>query len=249
MRISELLNENQHPKHKSALPTAASLNDEPQDEFDDEVDSEDGDDEVENTIPGLEEFKKVAAQFGPDLYSFTSMECGDAWSARNATPLAAKLQGNELEGMDDAVRAMMNADGDDGALTFIIVNGRTGQAVAASFGENGVSDGIMLDDLDADQQQKVNHINDLNDGYVKNGGGLDDEPNKYATRYRDAITMSLHYYDQPIKSDRPQYPIFQVSDKTKAKTLKWAIDRARSRGARHSKDTGYDEWLKTQGNK
>jgi hypothetical protein len=83
MLISELLLENELPKHPhnkptSALPTAASLNDEPEElDLDDEVDS---DDELEDeNVNSEHDFKSNAVALGGGLYALSAWSYPDAW--------------------------------------------------------------------------------------------------------------------------------------------------------------------------
>jgi hypothetical protein len=204
MKISELLQENELPRPGSKLPSAASLDDEPEElEFDDEVDGE----EVENDFEaGVNDFKNVGAEFGPDLYSFSSIEYFDGWDARNATGLVDKIRGIDLEGMSGVAGSMSGASGRDGALTFVIVNGRSGEVAIAGFGMDAVSDGIQMDTLDDDQQSVVNKINLVNRKFSANGGGADEE-NKFSATFREQLLMLLSYGDQPEKSDKPAIDI------------------------------------------
>jgi hypothetical protein len=187
MRISELLNENTPPK--SALPTAASLDDAPE-----ELDGED-----ETTDENVDNFKKISSKFGPDLYSFSSLVYYEDWEAPNSVQLNDLLNGIKLDGLDKATSAMRRFSGDYGSMGFIIVNGRTGQATFAGLGENDYSDGIQMNDLDPDQMSVVNKINTLSTRYAQLGGGESDRGNSEAERIRSNLLHMLEYNKQPEK--------------------------------------------------
>lgn len=186
MKISELLREAEEVKRPAAsdLPSAASL------------------DDVESAVA---EFRKIGANFGPDLYSFSSIEYFSDWNARNATGLVAKVSTIDLPGMSEAASEMRSASGYYGGMTFIIVNGRTGTTVAAGFGEDAVSDGIVIDDLDADQLRTVDKINRVNNKYANMGGGTADEESRRLLATRQEIFELLNYPAQKVKTDVPKY--------------------------------------------
>jgi hypothetical protein len=74
MKISELLKENEHPKHKSALPTAASLNGQPEElELDDEeLDGEEEDEEEsEFDQDAIDAFKAKAEEVAPGVWALS----------------------------------------------------------------------------------------------------------------------------------------------------------------------------------
>jgi hypothetical protein len=80
MKIAELLNESELPGKKagnpftSNLPSAPSLDDEP-DEVDDELDGEEEDlDDEDEYKEGIEKFKKYAGNMGNDLYSIVASD-------------------------------------------------------------------------------------------------------------------------------------------------------------------------------
>jgi hypothetical protein len=77
MKISELLTENQQPKQpKSALPTAASINDAPEElEYDDEVDGQD----EEETVNSERDFMDKASALGGGMYALSAWSYPDAW--------------------------------------------------------------------------------------------------------------------------------------------------------------------------
>jgi hypothetical protein len=77
MKISELLQENELPRPGSKLPSAASLDDEPQDELDGEVD--DTEKKIDdNQLEAIDNFKSVAKDLGHGLYAVAIFP--DAWS-------------------------------------------------------------------------------------------------------------------------------------------------------------------------
>ncbi len=68
MLISELLKENEHPKHKSALPKAASINDEPEElELDGELDDED--ESEDDKQAAIDAFKAAGKDLGEGLWA------------------------------------------------------------------------------------------------------------------------------------------------------------------------------------
>jgi hypothetical protein len=223
MLISELLKENELNKHKSKLPKAASLDDGPED-----IEGVEGEDdgETNDSAAGVDAFSKVAAQFGPDLYSFSSIEYFDGWDARNATGLVNKLRGIDLDGLDGAIGSMGAASGRDGALTFIIVNGRSGEVVVAGFGMDAISDGIQMDTLESDQVPVIEKINRVNEKFSANGGGGDEE-NKYSGGFREQLLALLSYGDQPEKSDKPAIKMGGM--KLSPEDEQWALDRRKEK--------------------
>lgn len=71
MLISELLKENEHPKHKSALPKAASINDEPEElELDGELDDED-ESEDDSKQEAIDAFKAKAQEVAPGVWALS----------------------------------------------------------------------------------------------------------------------------------------------------------------------------------
>jgi hypothetical protein len=210
MKISELLGsvrtanlreapEQHKPKHHGSrlphAPRAASIDDEPGD------DGEQDGGESSELDSAVEKFRQHGSQFGPDLYSFSSIDYGDEWSARNASSLAQKLGGVDLAGLDSAIDDMRSASGRDGGMTFIILNGRSGEVVSAGFGMDAISDGIVMDTLEDDQQGIVDRINAANVKYMNAGGGGDDETSRNF-QIREHILALLKYDDQSVKSDR-----------------------------------------------
>ena len=196
MKITELL-EALEPK-KSNLPSAASLNDEPEDDVDNDAEDSDSD-----FSKGVDDFKRLGASFGPDLYSFSSISYHSGWDAKNSSDLAAKLHTIELDGIDSVANQMSSASGRDGGITFVIVNGRSGEAVAAGFGEDAISDGIQMDTLEDDQIDIVNRINALSAKYANVGGGIDEETN-IGNKIRNQILVLLDYNNQPVKDIDPE---------------------------------------------
>jgi hypothetical protein len=227
MKISELL-ETRIPKkffmpsakEASELPSAPSLNDEPS--------AVDGpgdagvDDSEETFTAGVDQFKKIGSEFGPDLYSFSSITYHSGWDAKNSSHLAAKLYSVELDGIDSVASSMSSASGRDGGMTFVIVNGRSGEVVAAGFGEDAISDGIQMDTLEADQASIVDRINSLSVKYGRVGGGVDEETN-IGTKIRNQILVLLEYNKQPVKDIDPEADerneFFFGNEKTKADRL------------------------------
>ena len=107
MKISEILEGRiprkywqPHANEASQLPSAPSLNDEPEDE-DSEAGKEEGFEEQ------VTQFKKYGAEFGPDLYSFSSIEYFGDWNARNATGLSVEVQIAVVEAAATAVKVML----------------------------------------------------------------------------------------------------------------------------------------------
>jgi hypothetical protein len=208
MKISELLEGRISKKYfmgeepeASKLPSAASLDDEPEDELDGEDNVEDS--EEESFTAGVDQFKKIGSEFGPDLYSFSSIVYHSGWDAKNSSHLAAKLNSVELDGIDSVESTMRGASGRDGGMTFVIVNGRSGEVVAAGFGEDAVSDGIVMDTLEADQKSIVDRINALSVKYARVGGGVDEETN-IGNKIRNQILVLLEYNNQPVKDIDPE---------------------------------------------
>lgn len=198
MKISELL-EAIAPK-KSNLPSAASIDDAPVDDVEGGIDSEEN---VNEFAKGVDDFKKISSNFGPDLYSFSSIVYHGGWDTKNSSDLAAKLNLIDLDGIDRVASEMRSASGRDGSMTFVIVNGRSGEVVVAGFGEDSVSDGIVMATLDADQTSIVNRINALNIKYARVGGGVDEETN-IGNKIRNQILVLLEYNSQPIKDIDPE---------------------------------------------
>jgi hypothetical protein len=97
MLISELLKENEHPKHKSALPKAASINDEPEElELDDELDDED--ESEDDKQAAIDAFKAAGKDLGEGLYAVTIFP--DAWPGSTASEVNAK---------EDAINGLLKA--------------------------------------------------------------------------------------------------------------------------------------------
>jgi hypothetical protein len=188
-------------KPSSKLPAAPSIDDKPLD----------GDDQNSDLEAAVQKFSEAGSKFGPDLYSFSSIEYNNGWDARNASSLASKLLDIELEGIESAVNQMRSADGESGSLTFIILNGRSGEVVIAGFGMDSVSDGIIMDTLDTDQQKVVDEINRANIKYVRQDGGGGDETSKNSNT-RDYILQLLNYDSQSEKSDQPKRERIKFSD-------------------------------------
>jgi hypothetical protein len=209
MKISELLLENTDKKrHKTAAKQAPAdnLDDNLDDNLNDiKDDSEDADlnDKQKDIDDAVETFKKFGSKFGPDLYSFSSINYYSGWDARNSYNLTANFDGIRLEGAHEAIGAMSEASGYMGSMTFIILNGRSGEIVAAGFGENAISDGIVMDTLDSDQMPIVKRINAANKKYTRAGGGYDEETS-HRMEWRDHIEALLKYHEQSIKTDEPE---------------------------------------------
>jgi hypothetical protein len=204
MKISELLTENFDKKSKkpsSNLPSAASIDDEPLDDLeDDDVEDDDqSENSQENIDQAVELFKKYGAKFGPDLYSFSSIDYPGEWSSRNAIGLISNIAGIDLKGAKEAFDSMNNASGDYGAMTFVILNSRSGEIIPAGFGDGG--GGIEMNTLEPDQERIIGLINRIDEKYTKAGGGADDEATNASNRLREHLLDALNYYDQEPKND------------------------------------------------
>jgi hypothetical protein len=117
MKISELLQENELPRPGSKLPSAASLDDAPEElEFDDEVDGEEGDDKQK----AIDAFKSKAQEVVPGVWALSpSTDPGQDW--------AGKIDNSALSTISDLADALnlnmpSNDPGDntDGMIYYLL---------------------------------------------------------------------------------------------------------------------------------
>jgi hypothetical protein len=138
MLISELLKENEI--NKSALPKAASINDEPEElEGDSEVDSS----EEEGLSDGAQQFVNQGGDLGSDLYTLTIYNYGDDWANVNpGTPHRSVIENaaGDDETNQKVVDAYLNQDdseiSNERMISQMIINARNGAMFAFSVGIN-----------------------------------------------------------------------------------------------------------------
>ncbi len=138
MLISELLKENELNKHKSKLPKAASLDDEPQElEGDSEIDS----DSDEGLSDGAQQFVNQGGDLGSDLYTLTIYNYGDDWANVNpGTPHRSVIE--NAAGDDETNQAVVDAYlnqkdseiANERMISQMIINARNGAMFAFSVG-------------------------------------------------------------------------------------------------------------------
>jgi hypothetical protein len=130
MLISELLKENE--LNKSALPKAASINDGPELEIDDEE---------EGLSDGARQFVNQGGNLGSDLYTLTIYNYGNDWANVNpGTPVRSVIE--NAAGDDEANQAVVDAylDQSDSEISNermisqMIINARNGAMFAFSVG-------------------------------------------------------------------------------------------------------------------
>ncbi len=162
MLISELLKENEHPKHKSALPSAPSIDDEPEEL---ELDDEEGAESEEDDSGNSDKIKQVAGDIGGDLYSVTVYNTSDDFARiEQITKPKWALEDFDSPAVNSYLSQSKHDISNDKTISCVIFNSRNGEffrfdsGIATSGFEpdlhNLVSSGI----IDSDQ---VNVLRDI----------------------------------------------------------------------------------------
>ncbi len=205
MKISELLQENELPRHKSALPKAASLDDEPEElEGDDEVDGDDGE-EIEDAV-NIGDLSSYAGDVGDDLWTVSALRYDGLGTAKNEKAVISQLNSTakDLPELKHAINILKTANGRNGAVSSIIVNGLTGNA-AVFHVEAGTEPRVMpesfMDDLETNQAVKMNKIIDAGSRYSAALTRFLDNTDDYdahnaAETRQDRLLWALNYEGQ-----------------------------------------------------
>jgi hypothetical protein len=190
MLISELLKENEHPKHKSALPKAASINDEPEElKLDGELDDED---ESEDEL--IAEFKKHAASIGDGLYTLSAWDYyGDAIDPAD-DPVEGPNRISSQTLKDSGVGELTSEDRDsyleNGRIDAAILDENTG-VIAIFVADPGtesshISNGYQ-EQFELSQAAKLNKIADVGKKYVRHASACIDSG--YRKHYHETLTL------------------------------------------------------------
>jgi hypothetical protein len=222
MKISELLTENIHKKSKkpsSNLPSAASIDDEP--EENDELDSEE--DDIEDDKVDLGDLASYASDIGDDLWTISSLRYDGLGTAKNDKAVIAQLNktAKDLPGLKKSINILKTANGKNGAVSSIVVNGLTGDSavVHVEFGtEPRVMPESFLDELETNQAIKMNKILDAGSNYASALTNYFDNTDDYdaynmADIRQERLLRALNYEDQ-------KFPIGKLSP-----AEKWALER------------------------
>lgn len=184
MKISQLLREAEDPR---------------------DIDTKSGPEEPaeDDIIPGVEEFKKIAAPMGNDLYSFTNLRLGDSWNASTDNYLTNLVSGIELDDMPQHARALQNAWGREGNMTFVIVNARNGAVYSVGFGTDAESQGVDMPGLDRDQEPVRRRLLSLYKRYESaiNSSDSDSGESARSDNVRSEILSAMNYFNQPVRMD------------------------------------------------
>jgi hypothetical protein len=168
MKISELLQENELPRPGSKLPSAASLDDEPEElELDGEEDHSDKDELVEK-------FKSHAGIMGDELYALSAWDYyGDALSPEDDPASGPnRIASGVLKdsGIDDLTKEDRDSYLENGRIDAAILNADTGDIVTfvADPGRESIhiSNGYQ-EAFEPSQAAKLNKIADVGRKYVK----------------------------------------------------------------------------------
>jgi hypothetical protein len=190
MLISELLKENEHPKHKSALPKAASINDEPEElKLDGELDDGDGD-----TNELIDDFKKHAADMGDNLYALSAWDYyGDAINpeddpATGPNRIASKTLADS--GINELTKVDRDSYLENARIDAAILNSDTGD-IAVFVADPGtesshISDGY-IEAFEPSQAAKLNKIEDVGKKYVRYAAACIDSD--YRKHYQETVKL------------------------------------------------------------
>ena len=204
MKIRELLQEaDEHKKKPSALPTAASLDD--MDDVDGDIEDSEEEDEPEDDV-NLGDLTNYAGDAGDDLWTVSSLKYDGLGTAKNDKSVISQLNSTakDLHELKHAINILKTANGRNGAVTSIIVNGLTGSA-AVFHVEAGTEPRIMpesfFDDLENHQAVKMNKIIDAGSRYSKALTNFLDNTDNYdahnaAESRQDRLLWALNYEDQ-----------------------------------------------------
>ena len=189
MKITELLHE--AAKRETAKP-------------EDELDTDDSDvgDDSDSAPPGIDALRGVASHLGADLYTVTALDYESGFDiGRGDSTMISTLNriAKDLKTLAPAVKFMRSADGADGSLAQIFVDGRSGYVFTMTVSEIGVV--VDPDDwashLDVDQATIVNKIVRIAERYSRTLAALDDERSyRRAESERENVLWALNYDEQ-----------------------------------------------------
>jgi len=240
MKIRELL-EAIEPEKKStsALASAPSIDDE-LDKVDDEKSEED---ESEEDID-LGDLASYAGDIGDDLWSVSSLKYDSLGTAENKKSVISQLTktAKTLPELKHSISTLKTANGRDGAVSTIIINGLTGNS-AVFHVEAGTEPRIMpesfLDELETNQAVKMNKIIDAGSRYskalTKYFENPDDDYDAYAAAEsrQDRLLWALNYEGQ-------KFPTGKLSPAVQD-AIEWNKKRKAEREARRGNRVNSDE--------
>jgi hypothetical protein len=243
MRISELLNENELPrkpkKPTSNLQSAASINDEPEDELDNDV--EDGDDGGSS-----DDIKSIGGDLGRDLYSVTVYNTGDDFAdISQVTSHTWKLENFKSPVIKSYLSQSNHDISNEKTISCVIFNSRNGEFFRFNSGESGggfepdlnqlVSGGM----IDPDQLNVLRDIDSVGKKYAAALANVDWKAGNTAegrgasqmynvlSRLKDALNLR-----EPVERIHDVH----ISDEQRAKNAEY------SKGAKERVKAKMDAW-------
>jgi hypothetical protein len=171
MKISELLREAEKKKKVSGLPSAPSIDDEPEDDIEDDtaddVEDDEGDDNVDN-------IKSIGGDLGDDLYSVTVYNTTDDFAnISQVTSHTWKLENTKSPEVNDYLSQSDHDISNEKIISCVIYNARNGEFFRFNSGQDGsgftpdihslVGSGVV----DADQVGILKNIESVGKKYTQ----------------------------------------------------------------------------------